>query len=474
VLQVSTVEGLFAGLRNAAPDTTILLADGTYTLHGFDVNVEVPRITLRGASGNRDSVIIEGSGNNIAIFADDVTVADMTLRGPAYHCVQVHGENGVLRTKIYNVHLLDAGQQFIKVSTGSGDRSTFADEGLVACSLIEYTTTASSPYTNGVDILAGKGWVIRDNVLRRIRGPQGGAGPTILAWKNSMDTVVMRNVLVDCWRGIALGIAEPDAYSRGGAGDAYDHQNGRVENNVIISLELKTDAGIENNFALGSQVFHNTIYTADAAVPWSIECRYAGTTAEIKNNLANRPVVNRSPGSAVSVEAGNVTNAKLNWFHDLAGLDFHLKAGGPAVDGGVLLDEEPEDIDGDARPGGQLPDAGADELGGLPSCADGVTTVGPFVRGDCNGDGAVAGQVTDVIFMLKYSFGGGEKKVPCLAACDANGDGLFGGSVTDPIYLLQYDFLGGTPPPPPFAACGNGSRPGDAALGCEKPPIGCQ
>ena len=172
------------------------------------MEVNTPRVTLGSASGNRDAVIIEGGYNNVSINTDDVTVANLTLRHPKFHAIQVRGEKGLQGTKIYNVHLVDAGQQFIKVSTGDGTKGKFADNGLVACSLIEYTTYAHGTdvtppsYTNGVDILAGKGWVIRDNVFRRIRSQAGPAGPAILAWRNAMDTIVQRNLIVDCWRGI--------------------------------------------------------------------------------------------------------------------------------------------------------------------------------------------------------------------------------------------------------------------------------
>jgi len=162
--------------------------------------------------------------------------------------------------------LLDAGQQFIKVSTEDGQGQQFGDDELVACSLMEYTTFSKGNgqkcpiYTNGVDILAGKNWMIRDNVLRRIRSEKEPVGPAILVWRNAMDTVIKRNVIVDSWRGIALGLAAPGCRSRGGAGVTYDHQNGLVENNVILALHESADAAIENNYAGNSGILHNTIY----------------------------------------------------------------------------------------------------------------------------------------------------------------------------------------------------------------------
>ena len=93
--------------------------------------------------------------------------------------------------------------------------------------------------------------------------------------------------------------------------------------------------------------------------------------------------------------------------------------------------------------------------------------VGPFLRGDCNGDGRVAGQVGDAIFTLNFNFLGGP--VPsCMAACDSNGDGNVIGQVGDAIYTLNFNFLGGPPLPAPFPECGTSELAADEELGCDE------
>jgi hypothetical protein len=211
------VKSLRAAAADSPPGTQILLEDGEYRLDpGEAAIVESPDVTIRSLSGNRDAVVITGGSINATVYADGLTIADLTMANAAYHSVQVHGELGVSRTRIYNVHALDAGQQLIKVSAGEAARGKYPDDGLVACSLIEYTTfskgtaTTAPSYTNGVDVLAGKGWVIRDNVFRRIRSAAGPAGLAVLLWRNSQDTVVIRNKLIDCWSWIVLGLSPPD------------------------------------------------------------------------------------------------------------------------------------------------------------------------------------------------------------------------------------------------------------------------
>jgi hypothetical protein len=101
---------------------------------------------------------------------------------------------------------------------------------------------------------------------------------------------------------------------------------------------------------------------------------------------------------------------------------------------------------------------------------DPKVTVGPFIRGDCNGDGD-AGGVTDAVFLLAYNFTGGTPP-PCVAACDNNGDGATS-SVTDAVYILNFNFLGGSPLASPFPDCGPGELPTDEGLGCETLPNVC-
>jgi PKD repeat protein len=96
--------------------------------------------------------------------------------------------------------------------------------------------------------------------------------------------------------------------------------------------------------------------------------------------------------------------------------------------------------------------------------------LGPFLRGDANGDGDVTGQVTDAVFLLAFNFTGGPAP-PCLAACDANADGKT--DISDAIYTLAFNFLGGPPPAAPFPTCGRSEAPGDEALGCATPLATC-
>jgi hypothetical protein len=370
VVEVDTVAELEQAVADLSDGTTILIADGTYDLTTTLIVRGVDDVAIRGASGDRDAVVLRGKGMSnasygdvphvIAVFdADDVLIADVTLRDAYFHLVQIHGEDDADRTRIHNVHLVDAGEQFVKGSTGGGT-GPYADGGVVECSLFEYTDHARSDYTNGVDVLAGADWVIRDNVFRNIRAQEGQlAGPAVLMWRNSLDTIVERNLFIECDRAIALGLSSPDSNSRDGE-TTYDHQGGVIRNNMI-HRQGPGDVGITVNYSRDVRITHNTVIL-NGTFPWgAIEYRFGSTTATITNNLTDAPLWQRD--GATADLAGNATDAVSSWFVDEQGADLHLRsAADGAIDqavGATVMD----DFDGNPRPDGPAADVGADEYG---------------------------------------------------------------------------------------------------------------
>ncbi|MCA8960267.1 MAG: dockerin type I repeat-containing protein [Planctomycetes bacterium] len=86
-----------------------------------------------------------------------------------------------------------------------------------------------------------------------------------------------------------------------------------------------------------------------------------------------------------------------------------------------------------------------------------------FVRGDCNGDGAI--NIADAITLLNQLFGGGGATSSCQDACDANDDGNV--DIGDAIAILNVLFGGGGPLPAP-SLCGPDPTPD--GLGCDSYP----
>lgn len=352
---VASAAALREQAYDAAAGTTILVVPGVYDLDNI-IHVVNAGITIRGATGNRADVILDAGGmltgltHAILIEADDVTVADLTIRNAGEHGVSVNGSD---RPMLYNLHIIDTGYQLVKVNP-VGDGS---DDGLLACSHLRYTTTAPENYTNGISAHDAHRWVVRDNRWERIRTPDNVPAPTILFWSGSSDTIVERNVLVDCYQGIAFGNASH------GPGD---HTGGIVRNNMIYA-SLPHDSVVEMVHATGWLVAHNTALLLDPnGVTWGMEARFSDTQGTFANNLTNMPIWADRDGAGGTLQ-DNVTGATPAWFVNAATADLHLASTATgAIDQVAPLADVTGDIDGDPRPADAAADAGADERFSLP------------------------------------------------------------------------------------------------------------
>ena len=360
VVNVSTVAQLQSAVAAIASNTTIVVAPGTYNLTGtLYINGTFTNVGIRGATGNRDDVVLVGKGMSapndggvpfgiwVGGNVQGVTIAGLTIRDVYYHPIMLNA--GAQSPLIHNVRLVNAGQQFIKASPdGAGGG---VDNGIVEYSIMEYDTTARDDYTNGVDVHTGDNWIIRHNLFRNIRAPQGAlAGPAILMWNASTNTTVDGNTFVDCQREIALGLIERTP---------NDHSGGIVKNN-FISRTIAGDSAIYVADSPNTQVLHNSIFISGTyANP--IEYRFAHTTGVvIANNVLDGNIAARD-GATGSV-SGNYTTATAALFVNPSAGDLHLKAtstvllnkvSAPPAAAGV-------DWDGHARPAGST-DIGADE-----------------------------------------------------------------------------------------------------------------
>ncbi|MEM7244945.1 MAG: hypothetical protein AAF533_06345 [Acidobacteriota bacterium] len=373
-VDVATESELQDAVRNLTSGTTILIADGDYTLTNTLVIDGVSDVAIRSASGNREAVILRGRGMNNSDYwpvphvflVQDVTnllIADLTAQDVWFHAVQVAGEHGPSFVTLRNLHLKDAGEQLVKGSSGDSGAGLYADDCRVECCLIEFTDRARSFYTNGVDVLAGARWVVADNVFRNIRAPVGElAGPTVLFWRNSIDTIVERNLFLECDRGVALGLSTPDPSRARDGDDTYDHQGGIVRNNMFYrSAGSPTgDVGLAVAHCRDYSIVHNTVLL-NGSFDWTIEYRFAVSDGVVANNLTDGRIAQR--GGASGMLAGNVTTAVPADFVDAAGGDLHLAPGAAtAIDAAVTGFGVASDYDGESRSLDAAPDVGADEL----------------------------------------------------------------------------------------------------------------
>ena len=348
---VDTESDLRFQANNASSGTTIIIKSGIYNMSSF-VQVSNDGVTLRGETGNRADVILDFGGMTtghfgILVEADDVTIANLTIRNAADHGVSIQGTD---RPVLYNLHVIDINDQLVKVNP-IGDGS---DDGLLACSRLEYTTTDPDGYTNGISAHNAHNWVVRDNAWYRIRTPANDPAPTILFWSGSSNTTVERNLLVDCYQGISFGNASH------GPGD---HTGGVVRNNMILA-RLPHDVVIEMVHADGWLVTHNTVLLLNPVpgLTWGMEARFSDTDGVFSHNLTNMTIW-ADRNSAAGTLTGNLTNAAESWFVDPSSEDLHLVASAVlAIDQAASTPQVTDDYDGHLRPIGTHPDIGADEF----------------------------------------------------------------------------------------------------------------
>ncbi len=354
-------------VKNASSGTTILLKDGYYQLNDT-LWFKKPNVTLRSLSGNRERVILDGDfqvGEIIGILAPYITIADLTIKNARYHAIHLGG-NGHY-AKLINLHLLDCGEQLVKVNPGYD--GSFNDYGILANSLLEYTDEGrgrildpfhnGSCYTDGIDALKAQGWWVVNNIFKNIYCFPGRSLPqAILFWRGCRDTVVEDNKLINCPIGIQFGLGSGDRRIYEDLDYTASHIGGIIRNNFIFSDgEHKFDTGIGLWAAKDTKVLNNTIYTPIIDSFASIDLRYSETQANVINNLVFKPVTYRG-GSA---EEKKTVIAQKEWFKDPETGDLHLRDFiSVLIDQGEPLgDDLVYDIDGVARE--NLPDIGADE-----------------------------------------------------------------------------------------------------------------
>ncbi len=373
------VARLVAVVNTAEPGDVILLEDGAYPLNGEYIWIDVPGVALRSRSGDRSAVVLDGGYETteiVTVLASDVTIADLTLRRAFTHGIHVTGgrEADVTGTVVYNVDVVDPGEQAIKVNQ-SGDR--YPDFGIIACSHMELTAEGrgavrNNCYTGGIDAHSARGWRVYDNVIEGFWCAEGLSEHAIHFWRACRDTFVERNLLLNNGRGIGFGLANRagengrlyEAAACPDPGGYVDHYGGVIRNNVVIVDDPQVfgsaagfDTGISLWNACDVDVVHNTVFST--AAPFSsIEWRFDSTSARLVNNLVSHRMMERTPGTGTV--RGNLEGAGAEFFVR-APRDLHLAPGSPAIDAGEALAADlcPEDFEGRLRD--PSPDVGAYE-----------------------------------------------------------------------------------------------------------------
>jgi hypothetical protein len=355
-------------IAGAASGTTILLHDGYYDMSGGDSThrliFSTPGLTLRSASGDRAAVVLDAgyvTGELVSIQASDTTIADLTLMRAYYHPIHVSGPGTPIdNVLIHNVHVIDPGEQAIKVNpVGAGT----VDDSTLECSHLELTDNGrphirNNCYTGGLDAHEATGWLVRRNLIEGFWCDDGLSEHGVHMWRQCADTVVEQNLIVDCARGIGFGL--------GGGNDG--HTGGIIRNNFVAAGDpdlFASPSGFDSGISLwgadDAEVYHNTVASTQPPSASSVEWRFITTSVTIANNLMTDRLWDRGGTAFLDSNLEYVSNSL---FEDIASGDLHLvDPEGSPVDAGTPLSAGLCEVDFDGQERDDAPDIGADEVG---------------------------------------------------------------------------------------------------------------
>jgi len=300
---VSSLDDLLSALDNAASGDTIFLQDGIYKIPAktWAIQISKSSLTIRSKSGNREDVVIEGLGmyaqphHGFFVRGDNTTIADLTIQNVRNHCVQT--APGVDMLHIKNCILRNAGEQIVKVPKDR--REDPAEGGLIEDCLFEYSAGVGPRYyIGGIDVHNGKDWIVRGNVFKFIRSPGGQiAEHAVHFWSSSVNTLVEKNQIITCDRGIGFGMGEKGHFGGIIRDNRICHDGSPGFNDVGIILESSPDTQISNNIILLKHGYPN-----------AIECRFPATqNVLIFNNKTNKQI--RMRNGATALLRNNETSA---------------------------------------------------------------------------------------------------------------------------------------------------------------------
>lgn len=395
---VNTVDALKTAIDRAnsdpAADRTILIEDGAYHLKWSHLTISRDGVTIAGKSGKREAVVLRGQsgmhGGRIEfifeINADDVTLRDMTLEDVGSHAVIIHGEppHDADRPILRNLVIRDTWEQMVKVTPSNKDpNQSFCEGGLLEDSLLEYTARVGPQfYIGGIDAHGARDWVVRRNVFRNISSPSKSlAEHAVHFWSWSRGTLVENNLILNCDRGIGLGLSNSG------------HTGGIIRNNIVFHDEHNpggfADVSIEVLHSDGARIYNNTVWQAHSNYFAAIK-NFESRDVTIANNLVHmQPDAHWGLRQAVWVKDGTGTLASNavsapdpSWFASVsppaanrvtdigAFLAIRDASVTRAIDQGTAaIPDLPDpflDFDSRPRPRGKVLDIGAREYGGPP------------------------------------------------------------------------------------------------------------
>lgn len=367
IVEVSDVAGLIAALEQAEPGQTILLADGHYMMPRY-VEISADNVALRGASGRRERVVIDGAqsrhGELLGISAcSGVTVADLSIQNIKWNGFKINSQTNVQKLTIYNCIIHNIWQRGVKgVKVPEENRETIRPRDCRIQYCLFYNDRpkrlsddtrdiAEGNYIGGIDVMFAKDWVISDNVFVGIQGRTYEGRGAVFIWHDSQDCVIERNIIIDCDVGLQLGNPHKPE------GIEYHCVRFTARNNFITRAP---EAGIVTVYTKDCKILNNTIHDPESRMGRLVRTVFTNDGLLFANNLLGGPRISHESKSEVMF-VNNLIKDLTDAFVDTEAGNLHLVGdNGEIVDMAVVFAEVADDIDG--QPRWSNPDIGADEL----------------------------------------------------------------------------------------------------------------
>lgn len=303
VIQAATVEELFAAARDVKPGGTILIADGHYRIPRY-FEIATDNVTVRGASGNRDKVVLDAAGSRHGALlgvtgCEGVTIADLTIQNVKFNGIKINSDRGAQRVTVHNCVLHNIWQRGIKAPGIRDDdprrrprdcrvqfclfyndrAKQFADD------QTDTPKTFNGNYIGGIDVKNTTDWKITDNVFMGIQGRTREGRGCIYISENGRKCMIERNVFLNCDIAIALGNPSLE-YSKHHAVDCT------VRGNFIADCP---ETGILTCYTKDCEIANNSIHDPNSRLGRLVWVLNANDGLSIVNNLlVGRPVLTTS------------------------------------------------------------------------------------------------------------------------------------------------------------------------------------
>ncbi|HEX6131535.1 MAG TPA: right-handed parallel beta-helix repeat-containing protein, partial [Actinomycetota bacterium] len=363
---VHVLDGGYQGFhleRSGAPGAPItFVAEGDAVLVTADNGTTPDGINLEGASHVVvDGFVVDGRtrAGVRAVLGEHVTIRNCRLGQ--------NGRWGILTGFVDDVVIEDNEAHHSVIEHGiyvsnSGDRPIIRRNHV-------HDNHANGIHMNGDASLGGDGVISGALVERNVVHGNGVGGGSGINMDGVVDGVVRNNLLYDNHAsGISLYRID------GGAGSSG---NLVVNNTVVNAADGRWALNVRDG-STGNVVRNNVLFTAHA-FRGSITIDAASLAGFVSDNnvVMDRfttddgdSVLDLAAWQALGHDASSVVATPEELF-EVPGVDFHLKAGSPAIDLGTLVGAPSEDLDGAPRPVGAAIDAGAYEAQ-VVTCGDGA------------------------------------------------------------------------------------------------------